>query len=203
MNKLLIVLSFAILIPVKSFSQDYLNGIVSAYNKLDTLYYRSLIQSAITRDSTRNWDSGFFRAAETSTKKLYLLKIHIDIQAFREKHTLELSIDENSLPFNIIYMAGNEITYYLYTYHDGVDNVAPYACNPIFPFFPFRHKRAQKHKEAIKLILKQNPEYILWPENIFDSYVFVKNNQLYAIDVLKLKISTINSFLENYQGYKP
>ena len=186
-----------------SYSQDYLNGIVSAYNALDSVYYNSLLQSAVIRDSLRNWPVDYFRAAESSTRKLYLLKIRIDIQTFREKHTLELNIDENSLPFNIIYMAGNEITYYLYTYRNGVDNVAPYACNPIIPFFPFRHNRAQKHKEAIKLILKQNPDYILWPENIFDTYVFVKDNQLYAIDVLKLKISSMNDYLKSYKGYKP
>lgn len=197
------LISFLAIIPVMSYSQDYLNGIVSSYNALDSVYYNSLLQSAVIRDSLRNWPTDFFRAAETSTRKLYLLKIRIDIQAFREKHTLELSINKDSLPFNIIYMAGNDITYYLYTDHNCVDNVAPYACNPIIPFFPFRHNRAQKHKEAIKLILQQHPEYILWPENIFDTYFFIKNNQIYAIDVLKLEVSTINEFLLHYKGYNP
>lgn len=43
----------------------------------------------------------------------------------------------------------------------------------------------------------------MWPENYFDTYLFTKNNLVYAVDVLNLKIYPLHDFLYNYNGYNP
>lgn len=214
--KLILRIYFLFFVPIISYSQD-ISSVVSAYYNLDTLEYKTLIESAIVKDYCVEYSDtiigyhsidtlqtyyDYQRAEDSSNKKIYILRVKVD---FDNNHNREkILVNSSVFPFNIVYYNNDEsITYYLYTYDEGVDEISTYAINPITPFFPFRHNRDSKHKQALRLILDNNPDYIMWPENYFDTYLFTKNNLVYAVDVLNLRIYPLHDFLYNYNGYNP
>ena len=123
--KLILCIYFLFFVPIISYSQD-ISSVVSAYYNLDTLEYKTLIESAIVKDYCVEYSDtiigyhsidtlqtyyDYQRAEDSSNKKIYILRVKVD---FDNNHNREkILVNSSVFPFNIVYYNNDELFIHL------------------------------------------------------------------------------------------